>query len=215
MLGKWLVAVIAVSGCKERRAEPEEPVLDPAIAKIATARLDLVRRSVAAIPGATTSLPTCHPGAGVKVLSRETADVMTGGKGDARIPGYARPNNDDRYFDDLRSRDASSVERAVKNLGDLQGLALFAMDEVEAPVAGASMLISPATIKGRVVVFDLNAKPTCMSTIEVRGGEIGSVHVKKTARSDEIQRAFEYAAEQDITDKLDHAIAATVKNAER
>lgn len=207
--------MIAVSGCKERPAAHQESALDPAIAKVAAARLDLVRRSVAALPGATASLPACHPGPGVRVLSRESADVLTGGKGDARIAGYARPNRDRRYFDDLSSSDASSVARAVQNLGDLQGLALFAADEVTAPVAGASMLISPATIKGRVVVFDLTASPTCMSTIEVRGGPIESVHVKKTARSDEVERAFAYAAEQDITDKLDQAIAVTVKNAER
>ncbi len=215
MLARWLVVAVAFSGCKPRRAEPEAKPLDPAIAKVASARLDLVRRAVAALPASTASLPACRPGAGVKVLSSATADVMTGGKGDASIPGYARTNRDARDFDDLRSPDASTVERAVRNIGELHGLALFATDEVKAPVAATAMLISPATIKGRVVVFDLDAKPTCMSTITVTGGPIASVYVKKSARSDEVQRAFEFEAEKDITDVLDRAVEAMVKTAEK
>ncbi len=216
MHGGWLLIMIALTGCKERRADPapDEKALDPAIAQAATSRLELVRRSVAAVPPATASLPACQPGAGVKVLSRSNADVLTGGKGDPGVPGWARPNGDTREFDDLSSKWASTVSRAVKHVEGMQRLALFVTDEIKPPVAGTAVLISPATVKGRVVVFDLNAKPTCMSSLSVTGGEITSVYVKKTARSDEVQRMVEYQAEKDLTERLNREVAVLVKSAE-
>lgn len=214
-----VVCAIVAAACKQPPAEPEpeaeaKPV-DPAVAKAASDRLDVLRRAVAAFPSKTATLPACSPGAEVRLLSKGNADVITGGPGDARTPRYARPNKDDGAFDDLRSDDRETLRRGVERLASLRAVALFATDDVKPPVAGTYVLISPATVTGRVVVFDLNAKPTCMSAITVTGGELTSVYVKKTARADEVKRAFEYEAEKDLTERLYREVAAVVKNAEK
>jgi len=209
----WWMPVLVAGACEPRSAVPS--ALDPAIAQAANERLELVRRAVAAYPPRTATLPTCSPSADVWLLSAPSADVMTGGAGDPKTPGFARPNKQEGAFHDLRSTDGDTVRRGVSRLASLRGLALFAADEVVPPVATSWVLISPATVAGRVVVFDLNAQPTCMSPITVTGGAIASVHVKKPARSDEVQRAFEYAAEQDLARRLDLAISVVVNSAER
>ncbi len=206
----WLAAI---AGCGSPSSGPSEPPPDPAIVKTATERLDLVRRAVSAFPEANASLPPCSPRPGIRILALSKAASITGSQRTGDVAGFAAPRTHDGPFADLAIADNQA--RGVRNLAQLEGLALFAADALTAPVGSSIGLVTRAAVKGRVVVFDLAARPTCASPIEVTGDDVASTYVKKSARSDEIKRKFEYDAEENLREKLTKAIEFVVIPTER
>ncbi len=206
----WVLGLAALGCSDSSGTEPNAvPGSSPGARAAADARLDLVRRAVQAFPDATARLPACAPTEGVRVLSLPSADVLTGGKGRADVPGFARPRADASPFEDLTRNDAA--DRGVRNLEKLGALALFATNRIDAPRVEGQVIASAGRIDGRVVLFDLEAKPTCMSPISVVGTPITKSLVRTDANAAGVDRKMTLDHEVALLNMLTAAIDAKVK----